>query len=135
MNHIDLNSADEGSKDLAECPFCGAINESCKHLVVCFGVSVDAIEAGILVDHLDEINALMTGRSDGNAESRESDKNIEELVATVRAFLEQHTEVEWIEYSIDKTNGIWDYANYWARYPGMVIDDLYRHLEAASLDY
>lgn len=135
MNHIDMNSADEDSKDMAECPFCGAINESCKHLVVCIGVSEDAIEAGILVDHQDEINALMTGRNGGNAESSEPDQNIGELIATVRAFLEQHPEVEWMEYGIDKTNGIWDYASYWARYPGMVIDDLYRHLEAAAVGY
>lgn len=135
MSHFDIESAEEAGNDLAECPFCGAINESCKHLIACFGVSEEAIEAGLIVDHQDEIVELMMGRNDEIAESGAPVLDIGELIATLRAFLEQHPEVEWAEYSIGEANGIWDYANYWARYPGMVIDDLYRHLETASSDY
>jgi hypothetical protein len=32
-------------------------------------------------------------------------------------------------------SGTWDYASYWACYPGMVIDELYRHLAAQASDY
>lgn len=135
MSHLDIESAEDAGNEQAECPFCGAINESCKHLVACFGVSEDTIEAGLIVDHQDEIVELMTGRNDEIVESSAPDNDIGELIATLRAFLEQHPEVEWAEYSLDEANGIWDYANYWARYPGMVIDDLYRHLETATSGY
>jgi hypothetical protein len=45
----------------AECPFCGAVNESCKHLIATFGVSAAAVESGVLVDHFDEVLELMIG--------------------------------------------------------------------------
>jgi hypothetical protein len=60
---------------------------------------------------------------------------MEEVTVSLRAWLEQHDEVSWAEFSIDEDGGIWDYASYWARYPGMVIDDLYRHLESAGVAY
>ncbi len=135
MSHKNIESAEDAGNELAECPFCGVINESCKHLVACFGVSEDTIEAGLIVEHQEEIYSLMTGRNEEAVESSAPDQNSGELTATVRAFLEQHPEVEWVEYSRDMANGIWDFANYWARYPGMVLDDLYRHLEAAASDY
>jgi len=135
MAHLDIESAEDSGNEVAECPYCGAANESCKHLIACFGVSEDTIEAGLIVDHQDEILEPMTGRSDELAEGNESGFDSGELIATLRAFLEQHAEVEWAEYSLDEANGIWDYANYWARYPGMVIDDLYRHLETATSGY
>jgi len=87
------------------------------------------------MEHQDEIAEQMTGGNDGIAGSSSPDLDTADIIATLRAFLEQHSEVEWIEYSMDETNGTWDYANYWARYPGMVIDDLYRHLETATGDY
>ena len=135
MSHKNIESAEDAGNELAECPFCGVINESCKHLVACFGVSEDTIEAGLIVEHQEEIYSLMTGRNEEAVESSAPDQNSGELTATVRAFLEQHPEVELVEYSRDMANGIWDFANYWARYPGMVLDDLYRHLEAAASDY
>lgn len=136
MSHLDFESAEEAGNEQAECPFCGAINESCKHLIVCFDVSEGAIEAGLIVDHQDEIAELMRGGNEDIAESSLPDLDIGDLIATLRAFLEQHPEVEWAEYGlVGESDGIWDYANYWARYPGMVIDDLYRHLETAANDY
>lgn len=126
---------EDAGNECAECPFCGTINASCKHLIASFGVSDGAIEAGLIMEHQDEIAEQMTGGNDGIAGSSSPDLDTADIIATLRAFLEQHSEVEWIEYSMDETNGTWDYANYWARYPGMVIDDLYRHLETATGDY
>ncbi len=126
--HFDESDQNDES---AECPFCGATNESCKHLIACFGVSEAGIVSGILVDHQDELIDLMNGRSEGY----EAASDIEDVIATLRAFLEQHAEVDWADFSVDEENGIWDYASYWARYPGMVIDELYRHLEAQASEY
>lgn len=134
MSHFDVDSTEVVGKEISQCPFCDAINDSCKHLIVRFNVSDDTIEAGLLVNHQDEISVLMAGRKDEIEDSFELDQNIGEFTAAVRAFLEQHPEVEWAEYSIGEANDIWDYASYWARYPGMVMDDLYRQLEAAILD-
>lgn len=132
--------SDEGSADDleqgAECPYCGAHNESCKHLVACFGVSEAGIVGGVLADHQDEIlDLLMGGDSADGAEGSGFESNLEEVVATLRAFLEHHPEVAWADFSVDEDTGTWDYASYWARYPGMVIDELYRHLEAAASGY
>ncbi len=129
-NEVFSDNLDE-SEEAAECPFCGACNESCKHLIACFGVSEAGIASGILVDHQEELIELMNGHSDGH----ETDSDIEDVIATLRAFLEQHAEVDWADFSVEEENGIWDYASYWARYPGMVIDDLYRHLEAQASEY
>ncbi len=135
----DMDSAEASGNDLEEgaaCPYCGASNESCKHLVACFGVSVADIVGGVLADHRDEIVDLMMGRSSvDEAEAGEFAPDLEEFVAILRAFLEHHAEVEWAEFSVDEDAGTWDYANYWARYPGMVIDELYLHLEAAAGGY
>lgn len=114
----------------AECPFCGAVNQSCKHLIATFGVSEPGVEGGLLADHLDEILELMGAPplEEGTLE----DGGLLDIVGvtdSLRAFLEQHAEVSWAEFSVDEHEGIWDYANYWARYPGMVIDDLYRQIE------
>ena len=123
----------------AECPFCGAINESCKHLIATFGVSEPGVEVGVLVDHLEEIVELMVGLpaagEDDDEPDYESAVDMEEVTVSLRAFFEQHDEVAWAEFSVDEDGGIWDYASYWARYPGMVIDDLYRHLETATTAY
>jgi hypothetical protein len=123
----------------AECPFCGAVNESCKHLIATFGVSEPGVEVGVLVDHLEEIVELMVGLpaagEDDDAPDYESAVDMEEVTVSLRAFFEQHDEVAWAEFSVDEDGGIWDYASYWARYPGMVIDDLYRHLETATTAY
>ena len=101
MSHKNIESAEDAGNELAECPFCGVINESCKHLVACFGVSEDTIEAGLIVEHQEEIYSLMTGRNEEAVESSAPDQNSGELTATVRAFLEQHPEVEWVEYDLD----------------------------------
>jgi hypothetical protein len=127
----------------AECPFCGAVNESCKHLIACFGISDPAVTAGILTDHQDELLELMHGHprsvgEEGDDELVDDDgyePDIEDFVTSLRAFLEHHAEVAWADFSVDEDGDLWDYANYWARYPGMVIDDLYRYLESARQDY
>lgn len=117
----------------AECPFCGAVNESCKHLIATFGVSDPGVEGGLLADHLDEVVELMVGFPATEIDPDYAGTfDIEEVSASLRAFLEQHPEVSWAEFSVDENEGIWDYANYWARYPGMVIDDLYRQLESVA---
>ena len=132
---LDEDSADD-SEGGAECPYCSAHNESCKHLVACFGVSQAGIVGGVLADHQDEIIDLMMGRdSADDAEVGEFEPDLDDLLATLRAFLEHHPEVAWADFSVDEDGGTWDYANYWARYPGMVIDELYRHLEAAASGY
>lgn len=114
----------------AECPFCGVLNESCKHLIATFGVSEPGVEGGLLADHLDEVLELMGGRSLDDEEAEDNGSlDMAEVVASLRAYFEHHAEVSWADFSIDEGDGIWDYANYWARYPGMVIDDLYRQLE------
>lgn len=117
----------------AECPFCGAVNESCKHLIATFGVSDPGVAGGLLADHQDEVVELMMGlpaTEDDPDYAAEFD--MAEAIAFLRAFFEQHPEVSWAEFSVEENEGIWDYANYWARYPGMVIDDLYRQLESAA---
>lgn len=123
----------------AECPFCGTVNESCKHLIATFGVSEPGVDGGVLADHLEEIVELMVGVPAGGEDDDEPDYassvDMEEVTVSLRAFFEQHDEVAWAEFSVDEDGGIWDYASYWARYPGMVIDDLYRHLETASAAY
>lgn len=122
----------------AECPFCGALNESCKHLIATFGVSEAGVEGGVLADHFDEVVELMVGFPAADADNDPDYAgtfDMEEVTISLRAFFEQHDEVAWAEYSLDQNGDIWDYANYWARYPGMVIDDLYRHLESASAAY
>ncbi|OHC64784.1 MAG: hypothetical protein A2045_13855 [Rhodocyclales bacterium GWA2_65_20] len=117
----------------AECPFCGALNESCKHLIATFGVSEPGVEGGLLADHLDEVVELMAGFPAPEIDTEYAGTfDMEEATASLRAFLEQHPEVGWAEFSVEESGGIWDYANYWARYPGMVIDDLYRQLESAA---
>ncbi len=132
-----MNETDQELPE-AECPFCGAVNESCKHLIATFGVSEPGVEGGVLADHLDEVIELMVGVPAGE-EDDEPDLaevvDLEEVTVSLRAFFEQHDEVSWAEFSVDEDGGIWDYASYWARYPGMVIDDLYRHLESASVAY
>ena len=138
---MNANSdSDDGSADDLEegavCPYCGAENESCKHLIACFGVSEAGIVSGVLAEHQDEITDVMMQRGSGyGAEEGNIESDLDDVVATLRAFLEQHPEVAWADFSVDEDNGTWDYASYWARYPGMVIDELYRHLEAAASDY
>lgn len=142
--HLPAESGDNG-ETFAECPFCGAVNESCKHLIACFGVSEPGITAGIITDHQDELMALMIGyqarRNDNDEDWLEdededrSEPDLEDFVVTLRAFMENHAEVSWADFSADEEGDLWDYANYWARYPGMVIDDLYRHLESVRSDY
>ena len=114
----------------AECPFCGVINESCKHLIATFGVSEPGVEGGLLADHLDEVLELMGAQPIDEAATEEGTPlDLDEITASLRAYLEHHDEVSWADFSVEEGEGIWDYANYWARYPGMVIDDLYRQIE------
>lgn len=142
MSTHDHGAAGAG-ETFAECPFCGAVNESCKHLIACFGISDPAITAGIITDHQDELLELMSGfrvpGGDDDDEGLEDDDgyepDIDDFITSLRAFMEHHAEVAWADFSVDEDGDLWDYANYWARYPGMVIDDLYRHLEAVRNDH
>lgn len=140
-----LSHEGDNGETYAECPFCAATNESCKHLIACFGISEPAVTAGVLTDHEEELLTLMTGYQVKHSESDEDwaedeeeadgQPDIEDFLGTLRAFLENHAEVSWAEFSVDEGGGLWDYANYWARYPGVVVDELYRHLESARTDY
>ncbi|MDO8931126.1 MAG: hypothetical protein Q7U97_01905 [Rhodocyclaceae bacterium] len=134
-NDIDDNEPDSELPE-AECPFCGAVNQSCKHLIATFGVSDPGVEVGLLVDHLDEVVELMAGFSVAEDDpDYDGSFDMEEAAVSLRAFFENHPEVSWAEFSVDEDGDIWDYASYWARYPGMVVDDLYRHLENAGSAY